>query len=105
MRIERDQHPVDRRLDQLALVDFLDILVADALEHDPEQVELFVDSRFLDLLREERTGHLRRRQDPGQNTASGGHRKLVHFVSLLAAWSVAKNSAGSTGVPPCLVSI
>jgi hypothetical protein len=43
MRIERGQHAVDRRLDQVGFVDLLDILRADALEDVAEQVELLVD--------------------------------------------------------------
>ena len=42
MRIERGQHAVDRRLDQLLVVRRLDVVVADALEHLAEQVELFI---------------------------------------------------------------
>ena len=42
MRVERGQHAVDRRLDQLRVVRLLDIVGADALEHVAEQIELAV---------------------------------------------------------------
>jgi hypothetical protein len=40
MRIERGEHAVDGRLDQLGVFDLLDILGADVLEDVAEQVEL-----------------------------------------------------------------
>ncbi len=40
MRIERGQHAVDRRLDQICVIGLLDIVGADALEHVAEQIEL-----------------------------------------------------------------
>jgi hypothetical protein len=42
MRVERIQHAVDRRLDELLIAHLLDILRADPLEHVAEQVELAV---------------------------------------------------------------
>ena len=42
MRIERGEHAVDGRFDQLAVVGLLDIVGAHALEHVAEQVELLV---------------------------------------------------------------
>ena len=43
MRVERGQHAVDRGLDQLAFVDLLDILRANAFEDVAKQVKLLVD--------------------------------------------------------------
>ena len=40
MRVERGQHAVDRRLDQLLVADLLDIFGAHPLEHVAEQLEL-----------------------------------------------------------------
>ena len=42
MRIERGQHAVDRRFDQLGLVRLLDVVRADLLEHVAEQAELAI---------------------------------------------------------------
>ena len=42
MRIERGQHAVDRRLDELLVGDLLDIIGAHPLEHLAEQIELAV---------------------------------------------------------------
>ena len=42
MRVERRQHAVDRRIDQLALVRLLDVIVANLLEHVAEQIELAI---------------------------------------------------------------
>ena len=44
--IERGQHAVDRRLDQLGILGLLDIVGADPLQHLAEQVELPVDLRI-----------------------------------------------------------
>jgi hypothetical protein len=43
MRIERAQHAVDGILDELLLLDRLDIVAADALQHVAEQVELLIE--------------------------------------------------------------
>ena len=43
VRVERDQHPVDGRLDQLGLVHLLDVLRAHALEDVAEEVDLLGD--------------------------------------------------------------
>jgi len=43
MRVERRQHAVDGVLHQRLLVDRLDIVAADALQHVAEQVELLVE--------------------------------------------------------------
>ena len=40
MRVERGQHPVDRRLDQFPVIRLLDVVGADALEHVAEEIEL-----------------------------------------------------------------
>src|SRR5690606_8262432 len=45
MRVERGQHAVDGRLDQLCVVRLLDVVLSDALEHITKQVELPVDLR------------------------------------------------------------
>src|SRR5690606_4039371 len=45
MGVERGQHAVDGRLDQLCVVRLLDIVLSDALEHITKQVELPVDLR------------------------------------------------------------
>ena len=45
MRIERGQHAVDRRIDQLGVVDRLDIIGAHALENVAEQIELAIGVR------------------------------------------------------------
>ena len=43
MRVEPRKHPVDRFLDQLGIVGFLDIVSAHALQNFAEQVELAID--------------------------------------------------------------
>jgi hypothetical protein len=40
VRVERGQHPVDGRLDQLLVGRVLDVLGADALEHVAEQLKV-----------------------------------------------------------------
>ena len=42
VRVERTQHAVDRRFDQLRLVGLLDVVVANLLEHVAEQIELAI---------------------------------------------------------------
>ena len=42
MRIEAGEHALDRRFDELAVVRFLDVIGAYALEHFAEQIELAV---------------------------------------------------------------
>ena len=42
MRVERGEHAVDGRLDQLGFVGLLDIVVADLVEHVAEQIELAI---------------------------------------------------------------
>ena len=49
MRVERGEHAVDGRLDQVGLVHLLDILRADTLEDVAEKVELLVDAGGLVL--------------------------------------------------------
>src|SRR5690606_27622073 len=46
MRVERRQHAVDRRLDELGVVRLLDIVGTNALQHVAEQVELPVNLRI-----------------------------------------------------------
>ena len=59
MRIQMRQHPVDRALDQLLVLDLLDIGGADALEDVAEEVELLVNRLLLvGLLRQDRCGEL-----------------------------------------------
>ena len=45
MRVERAEHAIDRRLDELLLVRLLDIIGADFLENIAEEIEIAVGIR------------------------------------------------------------
>src|SRR3546814_7608676 len=101
MRIERGEHAVDRRLDQLLVADLLDIFRPDALEDLAEEVELpvgvhpVVGGGRLGLVGLGDRNRRRRQESDGQG---GGHvAKLLHPRPLSRAW--AKPSTGSIGWP------
>jgi hypothetical protein len=97
VRVERAQHPVDGRLDQLLVRGLLDVLGADALEHVAEQLQV--------------TERVAGRLDAAGERAEGGaggerrdgdeaepQRNLAHQPRTLSSRE-ASQPAGSTGVP------
>ena len=104
MRIERSEHSVDRGLDQVGLVHFLDILNTDALENVAKEVQLLIDiGVLLGLLREERRGDLRGHEDPGHGPGTCRHEEFFH--RLRHPSSVLNQLSGSTGVLVSRISI
>jgi hypothetical protein len=75
MRIERGQHAVDRGLDQLLVVRRLDVVVADALEHLAEQVELLIGVGGRGGLRPDARGMKRDAADDDAGSQRGGGEK------------------------------
>ena len=96
MRVKRGEHPVNRGLDQRALVHVLDIFGADAVEDVAEEVELLIDAgttrRFL---RDQRPGHLCRHHQSQRGTAQRGEKRLLHAIHPYSA--SANQSAGFAG--------
>ena len=75
MRVERGEHAVDRALDQRMVVDLVDIIGADPLEHAHERFELLVG---VDVGRGERAGgHRDQRQRADQRE---GRKQLATSV-------------------------
>ena len=75
------EHAVDRRLDQLLVVDLLDVRGADPLEDVAEQVELLVDRLLLvGLLREQRAGELGGHHHSGNGAAEPANQ--IFFIGV-----------------------
>ena len=72
MRIKRRQHAVNRRLNQVGILDFLDIIAAHALEHLAEQIEHLQRVALIGIS-ENRRGNYER-SDDGQFSESPAHR-------------------------------
>ena len=104
MRVERGQHAVDRRLDQLGIVGLLDIVRAHALQDLAEQVELAVNLRVGGRRRlAARQAHHRR-----SGSEHGQHQKrpqrvfgFPHHPCTFSEAS-AHHGSGSTGLPSFL---
>ena len=106
MRIERGQHPVDRRFDQRGLIHLFHVIAADSLEDIAEQVKLLIDRRVIGVfLGNQRAGDLRRQQDTRCRSTKGRHDKSFHRNLFLISYSVMNHSVGSTGTFASLSSI
>jgi hypothetical protein len=103
MGVERGQHAVDRRLDQLGVVRHLDVIGADALEDVAEQIELAVGIRHgRDRLAH---GHEPRLAVEGDG-GDGAERRSEHQVTRLpdhprtfSSFLPAHQGEGSMAVP------
>src|SRR5947209_13650059 len=103
MRVERGQHAVDGILHQRLLVDRLDIVATDALQHVAEQIELLVELALVAAsglgiaLVLGQHGSERQTGTESQDRGKGGEAQTGHWGCLLQ--SVAgRISTGGTGV-------
>ena len=104
MRIQRIEHAVDGRFDQLAVIRLLDIVGAHALEHVPEQIELPVGvgtGGGTGARAHERKPRLGGEQGEGRagGRAEENQRSLAHHPRTFSLSLVAHHGFGSTGVP------
>src|SRR5690606_21059219 len=103
----RRQHAVDGGADQFGLVGGLDIFVADAVEHQPEQFELAIEFVLL-LPRLPVLGRdgADRHEDRDQSDQSPLENRCHQLVPLSCCRDRAvRRPSGSMGVPPSLSSI
>ena len=77
MRIEAGEHPFDRALDQLFIVDLFHIVAADLLEHVHELVERLVAIPFRLGESGSRSGNKGKRAESGGAFQEGGFHRVV----------------------------